>query len=203
MKYLRIIYICGLTLIAMLIAGCSSTRKAVQTSNDQYISASQNEDRHTEQKTGEAVNLRQTVNDITNAVIEFTKTEYNDGTFDVDTTKQQGEQPTSEPRNRESKKPPNCGIKSITTGRITFNNDRTETTEEDIERESKMKSDENIESDYEEDNAAETKSEEKPKLGFIYNLGIIIGALFIGYAIYCIVYGVWRIRKQLKHRLPK
>jgi len=54
-----------------------------------------------------------------------------------------------------------------------------------------------------EDNAAETKSEEKPKRGFIYNLGIIIGTLFIGYAIYCIVYGVWRIRKLLKHRLPK
>lgn len=203
MKHFKIICVCGLTLIAMLIAGCSSTRKAVQTSSDQHITASQNEDRHTENQTGEAVNLRQNVTDITNAVIEFTKTEYNDGSFDVDTTRQQGTKPTSEPRNRESKKPPNSGIKSITTGRITFNNDRAVTTEADINRESESKSDESITSDFEEDNAAESKSEEKPKRGTFHYLGIITGTLITAFAIYCIVYGIRRIRKQLKNRLLK
>lgn len=190
-------------LIAAMSESCGSARKIVQSSTEQHITTSQSEDRHTENQTAEAVNLQQTVNDITNAVIEFTKTEYNDGSFDVDTTKQHGAKPTSEPRNRERKKPPNGGIKSITTGRITFNNDRAETTEADIKRESETKSDESVTSDFEEDNTAESKSEEKPKRGTFHYLSIIIGALFTGYAIYCIVYGVWRIRRQLKNRLPK
>lgn len=203
MKHLKLINICLIAIAMMLTAGCSSTHKAMQTSSDQHITASQNEDRHTENQTGEAVNLRQTVNDITNAVIEFTKTEYNDGSFDVDTTKPQGTKPTSEPRDRESKKPPNGGIKSITTGRITFNNDRAETTEADIKRESESKSDESITSDLEEDNAAESKSEEKPKRGTFHYIGIITGALITAFALCCIVYGIRRIRKQLKNRLPK
>jgi len=201
MKHIALLLTLALTCIYL--AGCSSTRKAVQTSIDQHITASQNEDRHTENQTGEAVNLRQTVNDITNAVIEFTKTEYNDSSFDVDTTKQQGAKPTSEPRDRESKKPPNGGIKSITTGRITFNNDRAETTEADIKRESETKSDESTTSNFEEDNAAESKSEEKPKRGTFHYLGIITSALIATFAICCIVYGIRRIRKQLKNRLPK
>ena len=93
----RIAQLLTIVLACIYISGCSSTRKAVQTTTDQHIQSSQKEDRHTENQTGEAVNLRHTVNDITNAVIEFTKTEYNDGTVDVDTTKRQGAEPTARP----------------------------------------------------------------------------------------------------------
>lgn len=182
----------------IFIVGCSSTRKAVQTTTDQHIQSSQKEDRHTENQTGEAVNLRHTVNDITNAVIEFTKTEYNDGTVDVDTTKRQGAKPTARPHARESKKPHNDGVKSVTTGRITFNNNRAEATEADIKRESETKSDESIESDFEEDNAAETKTEEKPKRSTLSIVLTILVTLFSLYGIYCIYYGIRRIFKLWK-----
>lgn len=189
MKHLKTIYFSLLVILTLILAGCSSTRKAVQTTTDQHIQSSEREDRHTENQTGEAVNFRQTINDITNAVIEFTKTEYNDGTVDVDTTNRQGTEPTARPHDRESKKPPNGGVKSVTTGRITFNNDRAETTEADIKRDSETKSDESIESDFEEDNTAETKSEEKPKHNVWRTLAI---CTFLNIVVFCLGYLYWR-----------
>ena len=104
-------------------------RKIVQSSTEQHITASQSEDRHDESQSKEAVNLSQNINETTNAVIEFTKVEYNDGTCETDTTKRAGDTATPKPRNRESKKPPNNhgGIKAITTGRININNNRNAT----------------------------------------------------------------------------
>lgn len=189
MKHLKTIQLSLLAILILILAGCSSTRKAVQTTTDQHIQSSQKEDRHIENQTGEAVNFRQTVNDITNAVIEFTKTEYNDGTIDVDTTKRQGAEPTARPHDRESKKPPNGGVKSVTTGRIIFNNDRAENTEADIKRDSETKSDESIESDFEEDNAAETKSEEKPKHSVWRTLAI---CTVLNIVVFCLGCLYWR-----------
>ncbi|RXE74613.1 hypothetical protein ED551_01920 [Muribaculaceae bacterium Isolate-013 (NCI)] len=185
----RIAQLLTIVLACIYISGCSSTRKAVQTTTDQHIQSSQKEDRHTENQTGEAVNLRHTVNDITNAVIEFTKTEYNDGTVDVDTTKRQGAEPTARPHDRESKKPPNGGVKSVTTGRITFNNDRAETTEADIKRDSETKTDECIESDLEEDTAAETKTEEKPKHNVWRTLAV---CTLLNIVVFCLGCLYWR-----------
>lgn len=204
MKHLNKLCICFLALMAMLFIGCSTTRKTVQSSSEQHLTSSTKEDRHTESQTGEAANINQNVNTLTNAVIEFTKTEYFDGTVKVDTTGYPADNTAGRPHDRESKDPPNnSGIKSITNGRIELNSEKNESTNIDIKRESESKSDESLSEESTEDNTEEATSEEKPKRGFIYYLGIIIGALFTGYAIYCIVYGVWRIRKQLKNRLPK
>lgn len=184
-------------------AGCNTTRKSVHTTANQHIQTSQKEELHTESQTGEAANINQNVNTLTNAVIEFTKTEYFDGTVKVDTSGPPADNTAGRPNNRESREPPNnSGIKSITNGRIKLNSEKNESTNVDIKRESESKSDESLSEESTEDNTDETESEENPKRGFFYYFGIFIGALISVYAIICIVYAVYRIRKQLKNRHP-
>lgn len=206
MKHLNKLCICILAIMAIIFIGCTTTRKATQSSSEQHLTSSTKEERHTESQTDEAANINQIVNILTNAVIDFTKTEYFDGSTStkVDTTGHPTDNEAGRHHDRESAEPPNHGgIKSITSGHINLNSEKTESTNANIKRMSESKSDESLSEDTTEDNAEETTSEEKPKRGFIYYLGIIIGTLFTGYAIYCIVYGVWRIRKQLKNRLPE
>lgn len=184
-------------LIAAMSESCGSARKIVQSSTEQHITASQSEDRHDESQSKEAVNLSQNINETTNAVIEFTKVEYNDGT--CETTKRAGDTATPKPRNRESKKPPNNhgGIKAITTGRININNNRNATTDADIVTEDKSQSDESIDSSRDEDNATDTESEEKPIRGFIYYVSTITGAI-AAFIILCFI--IRRLRRRLGHK---
>lgn len=194
----RLLYIVLIVIACCSVIGCSTTRKATQTSNEQHITSSNNEDRHTETQTGEAVNINQTKNDLTNAVIEFTKTEYFDGSVKVDTTGRKNQSEVTMPRNRESREPPNqSGIKSITTGRITLNNEKAESTNTDINRTSTQKSDESISEDNSEDSTNDTKTEEKPKRGFIYYLSVIVGGIITFFSLICIAYGIYRIRNKI------
>lgn len=192
-----------LFLLAMLIAAlsesCGTTRKTAQISTEQHITSSQHEDRHSENQNKEAVNLSQNINEITNAVIEFTKVEFNDGTSETDTTQTSGDTPMPKPKNRESKKPPNShsGIKSITTGRIDFNNNRTQKTDADITTEDKSQSDESIDAKRDENNATDTESEEKPIRGFIYYVSTITGAI-AAFITLCFI--IRRLRRRLSHK---
>lgn len=183
-------------LIAAMSESCSSARKIAQSSTEQHITASQSEDRHVESQNKEAVNLSQNINETTNAIIEFTKVEYNDGTCETDTTNRAGDTSTPKPRNRESKKPPNNhgGIKSITTGRINFNNSRNATTDANITTEDKTQSDESIDATRDEDNGTEIKTDEKPIRGTLYQLCSITGAIVAVISI-CII--VRRLRRRL------
>lgn len=193
----RYLYITLIALVCCFSVGCSTTHKAAQTSTEQHITSSTNKDSHTEKQTGEAVNVNQSMNSLTNAVIEFTKTEYYDGTIKVDTTGFRNDCDAIRPRDRESKEPPNVGgVKSVTTGRITLNNERNESTETDIKRDSETKTDESISENKSEDNAADTKTEEKPKRGFIYYLSVIVCAVISIVAIIFIAYGIRRIRDK-------
>lgn len=186
-------------LIAAMSESCGSARKIVQSSTEQHITASQSEDRHDESQSKEAVNLSQNINETTNAVIEFTKVEYNDGTCETDTTKRAGDTATPKPRNRESKKPPNNhgGIKAITTGRININNNRSATTDADIVTEDKSQSDESIDSSRDEDNGTEVKSDVKPIRGTLYHLCAITGAIVTVISL-CVI--VRRLRRRLCHK---
>ncbi len=191
----RYLYITLIALACCLTVGCSTTRKAAQTSTEQHITSSADKERHTEKQTGEALNVNQSMNSFTNAVIEFTKTEYYDGMVKVDTTGYRNDCEATRPRDRESKEPPNVGgIKSVTTGRITLNNEKNESTETDIKRDSETKTDESISENKSEDNAADTKTEEKPKRGFIYYFGIIAGAIIVIVVILFIAYKIRRLR---------
>lgn len=183
-------------LIAAMSESCSSARKIAQSSTEQHITASQSEDRHVESHNKEAVNLSQNINENTNAVIEFTKVEFNDGTCETETPNRAGDSTTPKPRNRESKKPPNNhgGIKSITTGRINFNNNRNATTEAGITTEDKTQSDESIDTTHDEDNGTEIKTDEKPIRGTPYHLCAVTGAIVAVISL-CII--VRRLRRRL------
>lgn len=192
----RLIYLLAISMMCGFLVGCSTSRKAAQSAAEQHISSTKSEDRHIEHKDGESVSSKQTVNDITNAVIEFTKTEYNDGTFETDITTPS---PTSNTDNvdLEKKDPPNPnkGVKSVTTGRITLNNERTENNETEVKKSSETLSDESNLEDSAEDNTTEEKTEEKPTRGFIYYFGAITGAVIIAY----VVYWLRRVIKRKKN----
>lgn len=186
-------------LIAAMSESCGTARKIVQSSTEQHITTSQSEDRHNESQCKEAVNFSQNINENTNAVIEFTKVEYNDGTCETDTTNRAGDTTTPKPRNRESKKPPNNhgGIKSITTGRINYNNNRNATTDADIVTEDKTQSDESIDATRDEDSDTEIRTDEKPIRGTLYHLCAITGAIVAAISL-CVI--VRRLRRRLSHK---
>lgn len=193
----RLLYIVLITFACSFLIGCSTTRKTSQTATEQHITSSTNEDRHTENQSGEAVNVNQNTNTFTSAVIEFTKTEYFDGTVKVDTTGHSKDCATPRPHDRESNEPPNHGgVKSITTGRIDLNSEKNESTNADIKRESETKSDERISEDKAEDNTIDSQTEEKPKRGFFYYLSVVIGSIISLVALGFIAYGIYRIRKK-------
>ena len=117
----------------------------------------------------------------------------------TNTTQTSGDTPMPKPKNRESKKPPNShsGIKSITTGRIDFNNNRTKKTDADITTEDKSQSDESIDAKRDEDNATDTESEEMPIRGFIYYVSTITGAI-AAFITLCFI--IRRLRRRLSHK---
>lgn len=192
----RLLYISLITFACSFLIGCSTTRKTAQTTTEQHITTSTNEDCHTETQNGEAVNVNHNTNTFTNAVIEFTKTEYFDGTVKVDTTGHSNDCVTPCPHNRESKEPPNHGgIKSITTGRIDLNSEKKESTNADIKRESETKSDKRISEDKAVDNTIDSQTEEKPKRGFFYYLSVAIG----GVTTVLGVYTLYKLYKPIKN----
>lgn len=196
MKHLKIISICLLALVAIVLAGCSTTRKAVQSSTEQQFTSSKQENRNAEQQTSEAISSQQTISEVTSAVIEFTKIEFNDGTSVIDTTAHVNNKVQN--RNREDTEPPNSSVKSITTGRMTLSNDRKESNEADIKRESNTKLDESISEYVEEDYAAEDVTEEKPQRGFFYYFGTIVMAVISVASLILVINGIKDIFKFKK-----
>lgn len=183
--YLLLIVLCCFSV------GCNTTRKSAQSSTEQHISSSKQIDSNTAIINSEAVNVNQNTNVLTNAVIKFTKTEYFDGTMNIDTTANQDEFAVPRTLNRESYVPPNHGgVKSITTGQIELNNEKNESTNADIRKNDEMKSVNSVNESVTVENVANSKSDVEPKRGIIYYLGDIIcgvlsaiGLLFIAYRI--------------------
>ena len=126
MKWItRITLLICLTLPTLL-SGCSTTRKTVKGTEQTNVSAIQETDRAEEEKRLAEVITNTEINDRTNVVIKFTKTEYVNGTTETKT------EPTGQPPDEIGKQKPETegkgGIKSVTTGKITINGDRKETT---------------------------------------------------------------------------
>ena len=126
MKWItRITLLICLTLLTLL-SGCSTTRKTAKGTEQTNVTAIQETDRAEEEKRLAEVITNTETNDRTNVVIEFTKTEYADGTTETKT-----EPPEQHPGETGKPKPGTenkGGIKSVTTGKITINGDRKETT---------------------------------------------------------------------------
>lgn len=167
-----------LVALALMLTGCSSTRKATQTKFDQSITESSSTTSTTHNEKSEALLTQSNITENLNAVIDFTRIEFNDGTTltDIlppiigDSAKQ---------RDREQTEPPNAGkgIKSITTGRIDLSNHKNETTETVSTSDSKSDTSEIAVNDSSSDTKKDEQSEEKDKRGWLYYLGEIIGAI--------------------------
>lgn len=181
-----------LTFLLLGFTGCGSTRKATKSTTDSYITATQEEERRTEEKQTAAVTSNTEINDRTNVVIEFTKVEYNDGSTDITATSPGQFTGETSTRNMESKsKPPDkaSGIKSITTGKITINGDRNETTETTMTEESGKTTDEHINADIQADQKQEGTTEEtkKPKCSLpgilsvcaVISVGVVYGIRYL------------------------
>ena len=126
-------------------------------------------------------------NDRTNVVIEFTKTEYADGSTETKT-----EPPEQHPGEKVKPKPgteSKGGIKSVTTGKITINGDRKETTATTATETGEKKAETQTTTGVSADKTAtvETEQEKKPKRGlldWIFLAGIVAAcAAGITYAV--------------------
>lgn len=170
-----------LVALALMLAGCSSTRKTTQTKFEQSITESSSATSTTHDEKSEGLLTQSNITEYLNAVIDFTRVEFNDGTTLTDI------QPpiigdSAKQRDREQTEPPNAeksskGIKSITTGRIGLSNHKNETTGTVMTSDSKSDTSNTTVSDSSSDTQKDEQSEEKDKRGWLYYLGVIIGAI--------------------------
>lgn len=167
-------------LLAMLLASCSATRKVASETKQTQMTATVDAQTHNETQSNEAVNVRTTETDFSNAVIDFVKIEYSDGTNEVatsnpvrnDTVKQRDREQT-EPPNLNSNANLNKNIKSVTSGRVILNNDKTKQTDTNIDRSETATTDEAVNAAKTEDSNEASKIEEKEKRGLLYYIGAI------------------------------
>lgn len=188
------------TLLATLLAACSTSRKAASADVSQQLTASVATDKHTQSQTNDAAAVRTTETDFSSAVIEFTKVEYADGTEEVKTTTGAASADTIKQRDREQTEPPNATqkVKSVTSGRVTLQNDKKTQTDADIEHSDVSQTASQINSQTEEQTQTQTQVAEKPKRGFFYYFGIVtasIIALVILIYIYRAIDKWWRWRE--------
>ena len=175
-----------LTLLTLL-SGCSTTRKTAKGTEQTNVSAIQETDRAEEEKRLAEVITNTETNDRTNVVIEFTKTEYANGNTETKT------EPTGQPPDKTREAKPGTeskgGIKSVTTGKITINGDRKETTATTQTETGERKAETNTSTGVSADKTAtvETEQEKKPKRGlldWIFLAGIVAAcAAWFTYAV--------------------
>lgn len=178
-KSLLTLIICILSTI--LLTGCSTTRKSVQSTVEQQVSQSTSTATDTHSEKSEALLTRTDLSENLNAVIDFTRIEFTDGTTLTD-IRPPIRNDTAMQRNREETEPPNAnkGIKAITTGHIDLNKSKDERTDIASKADSKSDISQTSEDNTTSNLTQKEKSTEKDKRGLIYWLGVILGA-FIAY----------------------
>lgn len=192
----RFIQLSLAVLLAASLASCSATRKVESEQTQQNVTATISTDTQTQTQTNDAVGVRIHETDLSNAVIEFTKVEYADCTEVVSTGADVSHEAVKQ-RDREENELPNSThkVKSVTKGRVILQNDKTKQTETNVEHNEVSQTDERVNSDVVADIETSVKSEDKPKRGFFYNIGIIATVIIVLFAGGCIAYAVSRIRK--------
>lgn len=164
-------------LFAILFAACSTSRKLASETSQTHVTTSVSTDTHTQTNVTDAVGVRTTETDLSNAVIEFTKIEYFDGSTSVTTT-DTAKCGTSVAHDREATEPPNASrnttnnVKSVTFGSVTLNKDKKKETDTNINHAEATQTDEAVEAEQTEDSNTKTVTEEKPKRGFFFWLGV-------------------------------
>lgn len=207
---IRLLLLCLLAISLAFVCSCSSTRKIASENTEQHIEATVNAEKHEQtQKTeqtqkSEAVSERTTETDFSTAVIEFTKIEYSDGTEEVNTSTGTSSESDAVFKTTQSTRtePPDVGksVKSITSGTVRLENNKTKQTDTNIETaeasalNEATQVDEAVTEDITEDTKTDVQITEKEKRGFFFYFGLITAmiafllfGLFLGHIIMKII----------------
>lgn len=171
-------------LFASLFAACGTSRKVAKETQQQQITQTVNTQQTQQTTVAEAVNTTVTSVDLSTAVIDFTKVEYEDGTSEViaDTAQQAAGRRTE----REQTEPPNSharaharNIKSVTSGRVTFKNDKKTQIDTEAKSDAVSENTSNVQSDTFADMKTSVNTEEVKGRGFFHYFGIVIGIIIL------------------------
>lgn len=194
-----------LSLMVLILSGCSTTRKTMQNDLSQVTESHNTTQADSSLNKSEATLTQSNINENINAMVEFTRVEFSDGTtYDEVFPNRENMLNLWRIRNREQNDPPDSlsknstapGIKSITTGIIDLNKSTQEQTEtqtnENTHQQSSLKSEDNKTSNITE----ATKSTEKERHGFFYWVGVI----FTGIIGIVLLYGLYRVFSTLSKK---
>lgn len=180
----HVIKILFAVLFASLFAACGTTRKIAKEQKQQQITQTVTGQQTQQTAIAEAVNTTVTSVDLSTAVIDFTKVEYEDGTSTViaDTTVQADGQHIE----REQTEPPNAqahahtrNIKSVTSGRVTFKNDKKTQIDTEAKSDAVSENKSSVQSDTSADVQTSVNTEEVKGRGFFHYSGIVIGIIIL------------------------
>lgn len=182
-------------LFAVLFVACSTTRK-IANETSQQITSSVNTDTQKQSSTSDVANVTTSETDYSKAVIEFKKIEYSDGTTDI-TTDADVPCDTVKQREREQTEPPNAqrNIKSVTTGRITIDNDKQKQTIVNEEKTEDTQTQTKISEQSSEDTQTKLKTEDKPKRGFFFWFGVITCIIIAIVALFFLIRAIEKHRR--------
>lgn len=184
-----------LFIFLVLLTGCHTARKTTQSSNAEQITAQTTVTSDTSTENKEAVNTSLNLSENLNAVIDFTRYEFSDGTVLTETTPAPPADKTS-PRNREQTEPPNPGkgLKAVTVGHINLNKASEQTEETQATNETKTESSLTSQNNTTFDISHDTKTTEKPKRGVLHTIGAITVSII---AVVLIIFFIrWLIRRK-------
>lgn len=186
---------------AFFLSGCSTTRKttATETQAESQLTATTAGQQHTEATGQTAIITNVQTDEKKNVVIDFAKVEFYPGEVPAlpsDSTAPDWFNaivPGGSTDYGTKAKPPN--VKSITTGRAVINGEKKESRATEATTQATATEDTAIKADISaaQQEATETKTEEKPKFTFWDWLYIIVVG---GFSVYCIIFGVKLIIKM-------
>ena len=190
-----------LAAVLLLASGCSTTHKATETTKQEAVIETSTSSTTTETNTGQAILTSTTSTDSLNAVVDFVKIEFTDGTEITSVLPSQSPD-TAKMRNREATEPPNLrgAVKSITRGHIDLSNHRHDRTKTEATASQQQTTSTDSIGTTTTNISQQSKSTKEPKRGTLYYLGTIAGAVILLIIIANAIYIAWCILKQIKNR---
>ena len=200
-KTLTTFIICILS--AIILSGCSSTRKATKSdynlSQEATITAQETTTiENTETTTGQT-----NISEAIAGSVEFTRVEFTDGTTIYDVFPNWQDSPSTPPNIKRTEPPdtekPVPGVKSITTGRLDFNKNTETQAETTTQKDSQEQTSLDTKIDTTSEVSQHETTTEKEKRGFFYWLGVI-GTIAAGIGILFLMYKFFGKMHEWKHR---
>ena len=196
-----------IVVLALLASACSTSRKTVATNTaaEAQLTATTEQQHHAGSTETAAIITNVTTDERRNVVIDFATVEFYPGgvpSFPTDSTAPywlNAVVAAATTEEGQKAKPPN--VKSVTKGRAVLNGEKNEQTRTEAQAEKKATEDSAIKQDVEANNkeAAETKTEEKPKFTFWDWLYLAVVGAFCAYAIFWGVKAIMEMHRAAKN----